>query len=131
MRSLNCMLMVAAAAALLGGTALAQQSSTGSPQPGTTGPAPSMATSHSAADTSYVQGMKTMQKQMSEAHMTGNPDQDFVAMMIPHHQGAISMAQTELKYGKSRELKKLAKKIISSQNREVKKMEHWQTRHPS
>lgn len=152
MRSLNRLLMAAAATALLGGTALAQQS-----QPGSTGPAPAasmpptsgsamkgssenqggkgqgpaMALSHNAADMEFMRDMKTMQKQMSEVQMTGNPDQDFVSMMIPHHQGAINMARVELKYGKSRYLKKMAKKIISSQTREIKKMSKWQSRHPS
>ena len=31
---------------------------------------------------------------------TGNPDRDFLAGMIPHHQGAIDMAEVELKHGK-------------------------------
>jgi uncharacterized protein (DUF305 family) len=31
--------------------------------------------------------------------MTGNPDTDFAAMMIPHHQRAIEMAKIELQYG--------------------------------
>ena len=33
---------------------------------------------------------------------TGNPDSDFAAMMIPHHQGAIDMAVAELRHGKKR-----------------------------
>jgi hypothetical protein len=31
---------------------------------------------------------------------TGDVDRDFVAMMVPHHQGAIDMAQAELRYGR-------------------------------
>jgi hypothetical protein len=33
------------------------------------------------------------------AERTGDVDQDFVAMMTPHHQGAIDIARAELKYG--------------------------------
>src|SRR5215470_14934461 len=35
-----------------------------------------------------------------EAKPTGDIDRDFVAMMTPHHQGAIDMAVIELRYGK-------------------------------
>ena len=39
---------------------------------------------------------------------TGDIDRDFVAMMVPHHQGAIEMAQIILRYGKNEQLKRLA-----------------------
>lgn len=32
---------------------------------------------------------------------SGDVDTDFVAMMVPHHQGAIEMAQAELRYGRN------------------------------
>jgi hypothetical protein len=36
---------------------------------------------------------------------TGGIDRDFVAMMVPHHQGAIDMAKAELSYGHRRQLR--------------------------
>jgi uncharacterized protein (DUF305 family) len=36
---------------------------------------------------------------------TGDVDKDFVAMMVPHHQGAIDMAKLLLRYGKNQKLK--------------------------
>jgi uncharacterized protein (DUF305 family) len=62
--------------------------------------------------------------------MTGNPDQDFVAMMIPHHQGAVSMAEVELRYGHDPFLRKLAKDIIAAQDKEIEQMNKWQQKHP-
>ena len=44
--------------------------------------------------------MKKMDYDMAAAPMNGNADHDFVTMMIPHHAGAIDMAEGELKYGK-------------------------------
>ena len=46
---------------------------------------------------------------------TGDSDKDFVAGMIPHHQGAVDMAKVELQYGKDPQLKQLARNIIKSQ----------------
>jgi len=50
---------------------------------------------------------------------TGDVDRDFVAMMVPHHQGAIDMAKAELKYGHNEQLRGLAQQIIAKQQREI------------
>ncbi|MDR7005577.1 uncharacterized protein (DUF305 family) [Paraburkholderia strydomiana] len=70
-----------------------------------------------------------MMKDMSAPTYTGDADKDFVAHMIPHHQGAIDMAQVELKYGKDPELKRLAKNIIKAQRDEIGFMQRWQAKH--
>jgi Domain of unknown function (DUF305) len=49
----------------------------------------------------------------------GDIDRDFVAMMIPHHQGAVDMAKAELKYGHNELLRRLSKEIIANQQREI------------
>jgi hypothetical protein len=53
---------------------------------------------------------------------SGNVDQDFVAMMAPHHQGAIDMAQAELRYGHNPQLNRLAQEIIVTQQQEIAAM---------
>jgi uncharacterized protein (DUF305 family) len=50
---------------------------------------------------------------------TGDVDRDFVAMMVPHHQGAIDMAKAELKYGRNEQLRRLAQEIVVGQEREI------------
>jgi hypothetical protein len=50
---------------------------------------------------------------------TGDVDRDFVAMMIPHHQGAVDMARAELKYGHNELLRRLSKEIIANQQQEI------------
>ncbi|WP_087753311.1 CopM family metallochaperone [Paraburkholderia caledonica] len=72
-----------------------------------------------------------MMKDMSAPTYTGDADKDFVAHMIPHHQGAIDMAQVELKYGKDPELKRLARNIIKAQHDEIGFMQRWQAKHGS
>lgn len=50
---------------------------------------------------------------------SGDPDRDFAAMMIPHHRGAIEMAQTELRYGSNEHLRRIAQEIIVEQQQEI------------
>ena len=50
---------------------------------------------------------------------TGDVDRDFVAMMAPHHQGAIEMAQSELRYGHNEQLRRIAQEIIVAQLQEL------------
>lgn len=65
-----------------------------------------------------------MDKMMADmaAPPTGDIDADFVAMMIPHHQGAIDMALLQLKYGANPRLKNLAQEIIITQQQEIRAM---------
>ena len=53
---------------------------------------------------------------------SGDIDQDFVAMMAPHHQGAIDMAISELRYGKNEQLRRIAQEIIVDQMQEIAAM---------
>src|SRR5438034_5147048 len=46
-------------------------------------------------------------------------DRDFVAMMVPHHQGAIDMAEAELSYGHNEPLRGLAQEIIATQEQQI------------
>jgi uncharacterized protein (DUF305 family) len=49
----------------------------------------------------------------------------FAKGMIAHHEGAIAMAETELKYGKDPEMRKLAQDIIKAQKGEIEQMNKW------
>jgi Domain of unknown function (DUF305) len=62
-----------------------------------------------------------MKRMMAAMAITpsGDVDTDFVAMMIPHHQGAIDMALVLLKYGHDEKLRRLAQSIIVEQGQEI------------
>jgi hypothetical protein len=62
-----------------------------------------------------------MNKMMADMAVkpTGDVDRDFVAMMVPHHQGAVDMAQAELRYGHNEQLRRLAQEIVTNQQREI------------
>jgi len=66
-----------------------------------------------------IASMETMDRDMMAAPMTGDPDHDFSAMMIPHHQGAIDMAKAVLLHGKDPVLRRLAQEIIVTQQQEI------------
>ena len=68
-----------------------------------------------------AESMARMDKGMSIIH-SGDPDRDFAAMMIPHHQGAIDMAKAELQFGRNPVLRRLAQGIIVEQQQEIELM---------
>lgn len=91
-----------------------------SPAAPTAPPTGRAASSPSTAE--YRAAMERMHKAMDIPY-TGDADKDFVAGMIPHHQGAIDMARTVLKYGKDPEIRKIAQDVIAAQEREIKELE--------
>ncbi|MDQ3644674.1 MAG: DUF305 domain-containing protein, partial [Actinomycetota bacterium] len=74
-----------------------------------------------------------------EAGMTHSPDTNemlemakpfdraFVDEMVPHHVGAVKMAEVVLESTEDAELRKLAENIISTQEREIKEMNDFRT----
>jgi uncharacterized protein (DUF305 family) len=65
--------------------------------------------------------MKKMMAAM-EIKPSGDVDRDFVAMMAPHHQGAIDMAEAELRHGRNEQLRRLSQEIIVTQQQEIAAM---------
>lgn len=65
--------------------------------------------------------MEKMMRDMA-AKPTGDINRDFVEMMIPHHQGALDMAQAYLRYGSNDRLKRIAQEIIVGQMQEIAAM---------
>jgi hypothetical protein len=57
-----------------------------------------------------------------EIEPSGDVDADFIAMMVPHHQGAIDMAQAELRHGHNELLRRIAQEIIVTQQQEIAAM---------
>jgi uncharacterized protein (DUF305 family) len=65
-----------------------------------------------------------MKKMMTDMMIRprGDVDRDFVEMMVPHHQGAVDMANAELKYGHNEQLRRLARSIVVNQRHEITEM---------
>ncbi len=79
----------------------------------------------SPANAEYKKSSDIMHHAMMNVAYTGDPDIDFVLGMIPHHQGAVDMAVTQLKYGRTRQISSMAESIARSQTQEIMLMQNW------
>ncbi|WP_174711074.1 DUF305 domain-containing protein [Nostoc sp. TCL240-02] len=70
-------------------------------------------------------GMMNHSMGMDLGPADANLDLRFIDAMIPHHQGAVEMANVAQVKSKRPEIKKLAGDIIKSQNQEITQMKQW------
>lgn len=75
--------------------------------------------------------MQAMCEKMDGMQMSNDANQDFVKMMIPHHQSAVDMATAYLKEGKDPQLVEMARKIIEAQKKEIEELQTWLEAHGS
>jgi uncharacterized protein (DUF305 family) len=107
----------AAATFLVAATAHAQTA----PMPAMT---PEMHKSMNGSD-SMKRAMNAGMDSMQKMPMTGDTDKDFAMMMKMHHQQGVDMAQMQIAHGKSPEMMKMAKEIVSAQNKEIRQFDVW------
>lgn len=97
------------------------------------GNAPMTAHTAPAGGMNHGDGMKGMMKGMNDKMagmtMTGNHDVDFAQMMRIHHEGAIDMAEMELKNGKDASMRKMAQEIIKAQKKEMSTIDRFLAKH--
>lgn len=72
-----------------------------------------------------MDNMMKMGKLSDVQFITGNIDNDFASLMIPHHQAAIDNAQAYLKYGNDKQIMVWAQKIIDTQKMEIIELSNW------
>lgn len=80
------------------------------------------------ADNPAVQAYREANERMHagmSAEFTGDADVDFAKGMIPHHQGAIDMANIVLEHGEDEEIRQLAREVIEAQEGEIAFLEQW------
>lgn len=85
-------------------------------------------TGESAATTGYRQANARMHQDM-DISFTGDPDVDFILSMLPHHHGALDMAEVVLEHGTDPAVRKLAEEIVAAQEAEIAVMTQWLAEH--
>ncbi|UOQ69964.1 DUF305 domain-containing protein [Hymenobacter cellulosilyticus] len=78
----------------------------------------------------FTSKMKTsmdgMMTNMGQA--SGNVDQDYANLMVPHHQSAVDMARAEVAHGRDAKLKQMAQQMIAAQEKEIQQFKDWQAK---
>lgn len=78
-----------------------------------------------AMQQAYAKGMDAMHDEMAVGIADPNPDMAFARGMLPHHKGAVDMAEVQLQYGKDPEMRQLAQEVIDAQQPEIEQMQNW------
>jgi uncharacterized protein (DUF305 family) len=78
-----------------------------------------------SASAAMQDAMEEMHASMGRVRVTGELDRDFIALMLPHHEGAVAMARLYLESGQDPRLRQLAEQIVAGQEAEIGHMHSW------
>jgi Cu/Ag efflux protein CusF len=71
---------------------------------------------------------EVMTNRFKDTRLVGDPDKDFAALLIAHHEDLIFLAKTQLEHGGDQQLRRLAQKILDEQQRQIAEAKEWQVR---
>ena len=80
------------------------------------------------APAAFERVREVMSTRFADMPLVGDPDKDFAAMLIAHHEDVIFLAKTQLEFGGDRALRQLAQKILDEQQRQISELKEWQVR---
>ena len=75
--------------------------------------------------TLQMMNMMQMAQGVDLRPLTGNPDLDFAALMIDHHQAAIENSNALLTFGRDEQTKEIARRIVADQKMEIQMLQKY------
>jgi Cu/Ag efflux protein CusF len=80
------------------------------------------------APAAYERVREVMDDRFKDMKLVGDPDKDFAALLIAHHEDLIFLARTQLEHGADEQLRRVAQKIIDEQQKQISELKEWQVR---
>lgn len=80
------------------------------------------------APASFERVREVMNSRFKDMKLSGDPDKDFAALLIAHHEDLIFLARTQLEYGGDRQMRQLAQKVLDEKQKEIDELKQWQVR---
>jgi Cu/Ag efflux protein CusF len=80
------------------------------------------------ASAAYERVREVMNERFKNMKLVGDPDKDFAALLIAHHEDLIFLARTQLEYGADEQLRRMAQEIIDEQQKQINGVKDWQVR---
>jgi Cu/Ag efflux protein CusF len=80
------------------------------------------------ASAAFERVREVMTNRFKDSRLTGDPDKDFAALLIAHHEDLIFLARTQLEHGGDQQLRRLAQKILDEQQAQIAEVKEWQVR---
>jgi Cu/Ag efflux protein CusF len=71
---------------------------------------------------------EVMAGRFDDTKLEGDPDKDFAALLIAHHEDLIFLARTQLEHGGDQQLRRLAQKVLDDQQGQIAEAKEWQVR---
>ncbi len=80
------------------------------------------------ASAAYERVREVMDDRFKDMKLAGDPDKDFAALLIAHHEDLIFLARTQLEHGADEQLRRVAQKILDEQQKQISELKEWQVR---
>ncbi len=71
---------------------------------------------------------EVMSNRFKDTKLTGDPDRDFAALLIAHHEDLVFLAKTQLEYGGDRHMRQLAQRLEEEISKQIGEIKEWQVR---